>query len=224
MPVSRNRSISSTPTSGPHHSSASPPSSPVALVSVTTAPPPSPVSLLRDVAPLLSTMEAIRQQQWHPVGLGRVNPILASCGSYWSNVGRPWERRSGVGPDGEVSSRRRIWPQRLRGAEDPASLPLPRHFCPMLPRPLPRYYPLPHCWSPFTTRKSIIASGRKGSLQAGRPSACKPTTVKIADLRRRGGHPPAKIIFAGGRWLVRSACENRNRPPAKKKTSACEDR
>uniref|UniRef100_A0A0E0IQY6 Myb-like domain-containing protein n=1 Tax=Oryza nivara TaxID=4536 RepID=A0A0E0IQY6_ORYNI len=68
-----------------------------------------------------------------------------------------------------------------------------------------------------TTRKSIIASGRKGSLQAGRPSACKPTTVKIADLRRRRGRPPAKIIFAGGRWLVRSACENRNRPPTKKK-------
>ncbi|BAT10458.1 Os10g0350200 [Oryza sativa Japonica Group] len=67
-----------------------------------------------------------------------------------------------------------------------------------------------------TTRKSIIATGRKGSLQAGQPSACKPTTVKIADLRRRGGRPPAKIIFAGGRWLVRSACEKKNRPPTKK--------
>ncbi|KAB8112322.1 hypothetical protein EE612_050516, partial [Oryza sativa] len=68
-----------------------------------------------------------------------------------------------------------------------------------------------------TTTKSIIASGQRGSSQAGRPSACKPTTVKIADLCRWGGRPPAKIIFAGERWLVRSACENRNRPLVKKK-------
>uniref|UniRef100_A0A0E0C2B8 Uncharacterized protein n=1 Tax=Oryza meridionalis TaxID=40149 RepID=A0A0E0C2B8_9ORYZ len=38
-----------------------------------------------------------------------------------------------------------------------------------------------------TTRKSIIASGRKRSSQVGRPSACKQTTVKIAGLHRRGG-------------------------------------